>query len=116
MRTLRVLAGLVAFSAVSATGSAAVPRPDPGAVVGPGVTAELANSGRVRIIVAFHTQPSPSSRSLTSIVRDTTAIRTRVLKRLGPGSAFSPTARWNAVAAMPGLVTRAGLKRLSSDP
>ena len=114
MRTLRVLAiGLVAFSAVSATDSAAVPQPDASAVVGPGVTAELANSGRVR---AFHTQPSPSSRSLTSIVRDTTAIRTRVLKRLGPGSAFSSTARWNAVAAMPGLVTRAGLKRLSSDP
>ena len=40
MRTLRVLAiGLTAFSAVSATGSAAVPRPNAGGpVVGPGVT------------------------------------------------------------------------------
>jgi len=118
MRTLRVLAiGLAAFSVVSATSSAAVPRPNPGGpVVGPGVTAELAHSGRARVIVALHAQPSASSRSLASIVRDTAAIRSRVLKRLGPGSGFSPTARWNAVTAMPGLVTRAGLERLSSDP
>ena len=118
MRTLRVLVlGLAAFSVVSATGSAAVPPPNPGgSVVGPGVTAELAHSGRARVIVALHAQPSASSRSLASIVRDTAAIRSRVLKRLGPGSGFSPTARWNAVAAMPGLVTRAGLERLSSDP
>jgi subtilisin family serine protease len=104
------------FLTVAATGSAAVPRSDAHPVVGRGVVSELAREGQARVIVAFRVEQPTGLRRLAGIVRETSAIRDRVLKRLGSGNGFVPAARWDAVAAMPGLVTAPGLRRLSSDP
>src|SRR4029453_18231554 len=116
MAALRMLAIGATFLTVAATGSAAVPRSDAHPVVGRGVVSELAREGQARVIVAFRVEQPTGLRRLAGIVRETSAIRDRVLKRLGSGNGFVPAARWDAVAAMPGLVTAPGLRRLSSDP
>jgi subtilisin family serine protease len=116
MAALRMLAIGATFLTVAATGSAAVPRSDAHPVVGRGVVSELAREGQARVIVAFRVEQPTGLRRLAGIVRETSAIRDRVLKRLGSGNGFVPAARWDAVAAMPGLVTALGLRRLSSDP
>ena len=70
-------------------------------------------SPRLRVIVAF--RPARATRTLAGRERSVRAERARVLGGLRPGD-FTPTARWDAVAAMPGLATVAGLARLRAAP
>jgi subtilisin family serine protease len=77
----------------------------------------LAHASRVRVIVAFRGAAArPVGGGLAQITHSTRSLREQILARLGPKSGFTPTARWNNVAALAGYVTHDGLDRLARDP
>jgi subtilisin family serine protease len=102
---LAVLAALVLGLAVP--GEPGSPSSPPGgaaprAVVGPGLAEAVAERGTANVIVAFHAAPG--------------RVRGRIADRLRARAGFTPTAVWETVSGMAGVVTRDGLARLAADP
>jgi subtilisin family serine protease len=81
-------------------------------VADPGVAAALARHGSAKVMVVFRAQAR--QRSIRSTVTAVRAVRNRILAEAGNG--FRATARWDAVNAVPGWITKSGLARLASDP
>lgn len=82
--------------------------------VDPGLAAPLAQRGVVHVIVVLRT----ASRGTTFASLTSAAVRARerLLGRVRPVDGFRATARWDAVAAMPGVATAHGVERLAADP
>jgi subtilisin family serine protease len=90
----------VALVVLAALGAAGGPGRASSPMVGVELRERLAAENAARVIVALE---APGS-------------RTALLRRIGPEDGFRATARWDAVAAVPGIVTAAGLDELAHDP
>ncbi len=110
-----LLLALAALLGLSTQGSAAAPTATR-AAIGSEARAAVARDGEAKVIVALRVAESAPQASLASRVHEARTARSSLLERLGPRSGFRPTDRWDAVAAVPGIVTADGLARLAASP
>lgn len=104
---------LVLLGGAAPVGASAVPLRN----VDGDLAGALARHDRVRVIVALRMlQPARPARTFAGLVSSAVQARAGLLARVRPSDGFRATARWDAVMAVPGLATRAGVARLAADP
>jgi subtilisin family serine protease len=88
--------------------------PARGPVVGAQVYAALESAGRAKVVVALR-EPDVSARALDRRVAEVRTLEDAVLSNLTPFE-FHLTNRWNAISALAGDASAAGIERLAADP